>query len=208
MKPQIDHLVYATDDLEIGIESIEKALGVWPALGGKHVGLGTHNALIAIGQGVYVEIIAPDPEQPKPDQPLPFGLESVRSPRLAAIAVRTTDIDALVAAARDRGYDPGEIVSMSRQRPDGATLSWRIALRRDRPGDGLIPFVLDWGETPHPAADMPSGGSLVGLRAEHPEPDSLKAALEALDFDLRVSQSDTPAIIATIETKRGRVELR
>lgn len=208
MKPEIDHLVYATDDLEIGIESIEKVLGVWPVLGGKHVGLGTHNALVAIGEGVYIEIIAPDPEQGPHDQPLPFGLDTVTTPRLAAIAARTTDIDALVATARERGYDPGEVVSMSRERPDGETLRWRIALRRDRPGGGIVPFILDWGETPHPSRDMPSGGTLAGVRAEHPEPESLTPALRALDFDLDVTRGGAPAIIAKIESKRGVVELR
>ena len=58
MKPELDHLVYVARDLERGVDAIEEFLGVRPQYGGQHTGLGTHNALVGLGSGVYLEIFS------------------------------------------------------------------------------------------------------------------------------------------------------
>ena len=64
--------------LEQGADWCEKTLGVTPAPGGKHAGVGTHNRLLSIaGDGfaqAYLEIIALDPDAPPPQRPTWFGL--------------------------------------------------------------------------------------------------------------------------------------
>ena len=76
----IDHLVYATPDLDLGIDTIERLLGVRATPGGQHLGAGTRNALVALGPGTYLEIVGPDPaNSPNPNNQ--DGFASTKSMR-------------------------------------------------------------------------------------------------------------------------------
>ncbi len=204
---RVDHLVYAVSDLEKGVRSLaERGLRAEP--GGRHEGLGTHNALLALGGGAYLEIIAPDPSQPAPARPRPFGLDGLREGRLVTWAGNAPDLDERVAAARAAGFDPGPIVAMSRTRPDGVRLSWRLTLRAEPAGDGLVPFLIDWGDTPSPAQTSPAGAKLLELWGEHPDPASVRRSLAALGSSLRVERGAAPRLRARLELAGGgRVEL-
>jgi hypothetical protein len=74
--------------------------------------------------------------------------------------------------------------------------------------DGIAPFFIDWGSTPHPASTAAPGASLVDLRAEHPDLKKVQAALDVLRLDLRVQAGPKPVLIATVSGPKGRVELR
>ena len=213
LKP--DHLVYAVPDLAQAMDWAEEPLGVRPAIGGRHPGMGSHNALLSLGEDIYLEIIAPDPEQPDPGRPRPFGLDLLREPRLRTWAVATSDIEVTVAQARAQGYDPGPIVAGSRETPDGRRLTWRstnvsYGLQGwPPPGDGLVPFLIEWGpDTVHPARTPPQGCQLVSLWGEHPAPEAIRAMLDALGVALEVLPGPEPALIAVIQTPKGRVTLR
>jgi hypothetical protein len=203
----IDHLVYWTPDLEASIEELAERLGVHAAEGGRHPGRGTRNALLSFGEGRYLEVIGPDLEQAEPATSSPFG-PSGEGASLTTWAAKAADLDARVEAARAAGTDIGVVMDMSRDRLDGVTLHWRLS-RGERPGDGLVPFLIDWGETEHPAETSPGGLTLVALRGEHPDPDAIRGHLAALGVadDLEVTRGNVPRLIATIEGPTGRVEL-
>jgi len=206
MRP--DHVVYGVADLGTAVDELAERLGVRPAAGGRHVGRGTHNALLGLGGGTYLEVIAADPEQAPFAGPLSFALDRLRLPRLVGWACRTTDLDERVAAARERGFDPGDVREMSRRRPDGFLLEWRLTRHEPDPDRLVVPFLIDWGGSPHPTETAPEGVRLVELRGEHPEPAGVRSALAALGATLEVDEGPEPALIATLDTPRGRVVLR
>ncbi len=207
MLPAVDHLVYAAPSLDAGIEAMAERLGVTAAYGGKHTGIGTHNALLSLGRSVYLEIIAPDPDQPPPKEPLPFGLAELHEPGLVAWALAVSEIEARAESARAAGYDPGTVIAMTRALPKGGELRWRLCLRRPAAGDGLVPFLIQWEPGPHPSVSSPSGCTLTDLTAEHPRPDDISRMTSAVGVDLPLAEAARPALIATIDCPRGTVVL-
>ena len=205
---RVDHLVYATPDLQRGIETIEGQLGVKATPGGQHPGLGTRNALVALGPTSYLEIIGPDPDQPKPDGPRRFGIDDLKAPRIVRWVVKTSELEAVAVRAARSNVPLGGVIPGSRRRPDGVVLSWRYTNPNTVAADGLVPFFIDWGSSPHPALTAAQGASLVQLRAEHPDPEGVQRMLNRLGLDLRIIRGFPPAIIATIDGPHGRVELR
>ncbi len=191
---RVDHLVYATPDLKLGIDTIESA--------------GTRNALVALGPATYLEIIGPDPEQPDPPSPRRFGIDGLKAPRLVTWAAKEQALEGLVADAARRGVKLGPVGSGSRKRPDGVLLSWRFTSPATVLGDGVVPFFIDWGKTPHPAQTAAAGASLVALRAEHPDAQRVQEMLRGLGLDVPVTSAPAPALIATVDSANGRVELR
>jgi hypothetical protein len=202
----IDHLVYAVPSLPAAIADVAERFGVQPRAGGKHVGLGTHNALLALGPRTYLEIIAPDPEQPEPSMPRSFGVDGVTGARLAGWAVACDDIDAAVAAARSHGYDLGDVIDGRRVGPTGTAIRWRMT--SSRTAGGLIPFLINWGDTEHPAASAPRGLILEAFSIEHPDPGSLAPLLTALGADVEIKPAGTAALVARLSGPNGRTVLR
>lgn len=209
-----DHLVFAVLDLDAAVDHIAQQVGVRAVLGGRHPRVGTYNALLSLGDRVYLEIIAADPEQPHPEEPRSFSLDTLTADRLVTWAAGEGDLEARLAYARDRGYDPGVLVQGGRVQPDGIALAWRSTKRPESLtgkialGDGLAPFLIDWQETPHPSVTTPQGCRLLSLRGEHPEPDRVGKLLQALGSDLPITAGQKPALIAVITGPAGEIELR
>lgn len=208
MPLEIDHLVYAAPDLDEAVGRLEELLGVRPAPGGSHPGEGTRNAILGLGDGAYLEVLAPDPGQPPRDRPLWLGLEGLTRPRLTAWAVRASDLEGSRADATQAGVRLGAVLEGSRRRPDGSLLAWRLTDPRQRAAEGLVPFLIDWGASAHPSGSAPRGALLSALRAEHPNPAGVSALVKALGLDLPVTKGPRAALIAVLETARGLVELR
>ena len=155
---RIDHLVVAARTLDEGAAWVESKLGVAPVPGGKHPVMGTHNRLLFIGPGRFLEVIAVDPDAEEPGRARWFDLDDpamrariARAPELIHWVERTDDIDAAL-----RQYaEPVEVLSLAR-----GNYRWRIGVPRDgrRPGGGTLPTLIQWEGGVHPADALPDTG--------------------------------------------------
>ena len=205
---QVDHLVYTVPDLQQGIDSAEKLFGVRATPGGQHPGLGTRNALLALGPASYLEIIGPDPEQPKPAGPRRFGIDELKAPHLMTWVAKGKALQAFAADAKSHGVDLGAVIPGSRKRPDGVVLKWTYTDPQVVLADRLIPYFIDWGSSPHPSATAAKGVTLVSLRAEHPDAERVQKMLKQLGLELAVTRGPKPSLIATFDSPKGKVELK
>jgi catechol 2,3-dioxygenase-like lactoylglutathione lyase family enzyme len=117
----IDHLVILVTDLDAAMDDYAR-LGFTVARGGAHPS-GTHNALIALADGAYLELIAFE----HPDQPSdhPWQDAIALGEGLIAFALEASDLTADAVAIRARGLRVDEPADGSRLRPDGVTVAWR-----------------------------------------------------------------------------------
>jgi hypothetical protein len=196
---RIDHLVYAVPDLDAAVETLAQLLGVRATPGGSHPGWGTRNALLSLGAEVYLEIIAPDPAQQEFHEPRVFGVDPDKAPALTAWAAKWPDLENNGPALA------GAVFAASREQVDGTRLHWHLSDPFTVNGDGLVPFLIDWGESPHPATSSPGGAVLQELRLAHPAPATVRQQLGQLSLDIEVSQAELPALTATIRGANGAV---
>ncbi|MFF4500874.1 VOC family protein [Streptomyces sp. NPDC001401] len=200
----LDHLVLATPELAATVADFARRTGVTPAPGGAHVGFGTRNYLVSLGGSSYLEIVGPDPEQSGPEGPRPFDVDQLAFARTVTWAISPPDLDAAVAEARARGYDPGAVRPMSRRRPDGTLLEWRLTDGDTAHPSGLVPFLIDWGSSAHPTATGLPVTPLLRLSATAPDPDELRPLLSAVGVELLVAEGPV-GLSFTVDTPHGPV---
>ncbi|MGB4776930.1 VOC family protein [Microbacterium sp.] len=177
----LDHIVIAGPDLDDLIAWFAERTGVVAAPGGAHP-TGTANALVALtidGERgpQYIELIGPNPRRSEPELPTTFDIRALKAPRVQAYAVHPADIESTVAAARARGFDPGDVSDLSRRTPDGTLLEWRLTRGEDRRLD--VPFLIDWGSTAQPGLGNIPVIELVSFVRVEPDPAPLREVLDA-----------------------------
>ena len=203
LEATVDHLVWATPDLDDTVARVREEWGIEPTVGGSHDGLGSRNVLLALGGATYLEIVGPDPAQPDPPGPRPFGIDDLREPTLVAWAAGVPDIDLWIEWARRRGVDPGDAFAMQRTTPAGRVLRWRLTAP-PADGDGILPFLIEWpGVTP--AATAARGCELVSLDLAHPDP-AFASRLAEYAVPVGIARGDR-ALTATILTPTGIITL-
>ncbi len=213
MPAQIDHLVIAATDLEWLERWWVEQSGVEPTPGGAHDGRGTKNALVGLAgptsPTTYLELIGPDPDQPDPGHPRAFGIDELDSETatLVTFAVSVDDLEAAVATVTSVGLEPGPIIEMSRLRPDGVRIAWRLAVPDLGALGGTQPFLIEWGSTPHPSASLDAGAQLESLSIHSPAAERLRAMFAALELGIGVEVADRPMLSAQIQSPNGRLDI-
>ncbi|MPZ22198.1 MAG: hypothetical protein GEU28_01330 [Dehalococcoidia bacterium] len=125
---RLDHIAIAVRDLDRAAEQYGR-MGFDVRPGGKHTGLGSHNALIRFGLD-FLELVAiHDREEAASSgamgQVLLELLEGSES-ALAGYCLATTELDKVAAELGPIIPGSGEPFRMERKRPDGRLLEWHL----------------------------------------------------------------------------------
>ncbi|MFK7941057.1 MAG: VOC family protein [Roseovarius sp.] len=199
MSVELDHIAVACSELSAGQTYVEDALGVALQPGGQHAHFGTHNLLLGLEDGLYLEVITIDPDAPAPGYPRWFDLDRFKgSPRLTNWICRTDDLAGFVAKQPEAGTP----VALSR-----ADLRWQMAVPKDGilPFDNMFPAMIEWHSHPHPASRLaPSGCRLQHLTVRHPQADALRLKLHDTLHDDRVRyETGAAGFEARFDTPHG-----
>lgn len=172
--------------------------------------MGTHNRLLKLGEGAFLEVIAVNPGAPAPDRPRWFGLDDpyVREsleqrPRLLGWVVRTPDIYKVQAKT---SFSFGEPVFVGRGK-----LSWHFGLPADGRllASGMLPYLITWSTPEHPAQQLKNlGCTLERLEIVHPSAEWLAPILSDIGaaglVELTPLENNAaPALKAYIRTPTG-----
>lgn len=187
-----DHLAIAARSLDEGAAWLRDRLGIAPEPGGRHPSMGTHNMLLSLGPGEYLELIAVDPDAPTPDRPRWFGLDGFDAPpRIVGWVIRQSPL---------RAPEGTRIAEASR-----GDLRWRITLpdSGQMAHGGTVPMRIDWGTGAHPSDRLRDHGlRLTALHLQAPAPPTLPLS------DPRITTTTGPArIAARIATPSGEIPL-
>jgi len=192
----LDHILLGCNDLDHGIDFVYQHTGIRAVFGGVHPGRGTRNALLSLGERRYLEIIAPDPQQP--NAPDIYKLKGLDEPRLVTWAAHPGDIQALANRLAKEGIAAEGPTPGSRKRPDGKLLQWQTLNLRDN-ASGLLPFFIEWSaDSAHPSTDAPRGCHLANFQILTPDPDALTKTAQQLGLDVAISKSATAQLRATL----------
>ena len=206
MSTRLDHITVVAPSLEAGSRFVREGLGVEPGAGRAHPSMGTHNRLLRLGDTVYLEVIAADPDAPPPARPRWFGLDRVSPatpPRLAAWVASTDDIVGVAVPER------GQVETLRREHH-----TWQMTLTADGqlPLSGGGPLLIQRAPGVHPAGALPDAGlRLRRFRIHHPQPARVAALLAAIHLaslpEVVVLHGATCHLVAEIQTPSGLKEL-
>lgn len=201
---ELDHIVVVAKNLAEGVAYVEASLGVQMQAGGVHTGFGTHNKLLSLGPDAYLEVIAPNPDDPNPKSARMFDLDNYSGPpRLKNWVIRSKNVGVDAALAPP---EIGKVQALSR-----GNLRW-LMTKPDTgklPFDGAYPAIIEW-QSDMPAPQLtPSGCHLQRLEIDHPADRALTDRLGLVLNDAQVSIAHGPAFVmrAHIMTPTGLLVL-
>lgn len=147
---QFDHLVHFVNSPTKALEAFQ-FIGLHAVEGGRHESLGTYNSLSYYGLS-YIELIGVyDQQLAESASDLKYSLrESFKRDQfqegLSRIALRSTNLEEVAEKFQELGLEVYGPHAMSRKRPDGSVVSWKL-LYAGKQGQKLdLPFFIQWDE--------------------------------------------------------------
>ncbi|MEW5720250.1 MAG: VOC family protein [Chloroflexota bacterium] len=157
-----DHFIVLVNDLDAAIETYRR-LGFDARAGGQHPAFGSHNALVALADGAYLELVAFKDAALAAKTFWGAGVAKLRAGQgFGGYVLASDDLASDAAQFRERALNIGEPAAGSRVRPDGQRVAWHIALF-DNSTVGVLPFLIQ-DDTPRALRIEPAREGL-GSRA-------------------------------------------
>ena len=108
----LDHIAISGKTLDEASYHVESSLGVKLQDGGCHDRYGTHNKLLSLANGIYLEAIAINPQVVKPRYPRWFNLDNFNGkPRITNWICRSENI---YSDTKNIFFESTEIIKMKR----------------------------------------------------------------------------------------------
>jgi hypothetical protein len=203
MNGAIDHIIWACRDLESGIDTIESMTGVRAEIGGRHPGLGTHNALMHIGNRSYFEIVAPDPDQD--GGPWARSLQAMPEPGLLHWVIARPDLGEYQNGLPGLVSGGNRIMRVSRLHPKLGQLNWELMLIPGHEHGCLVPFLIDWGDSTHPTESIEAVCTLTRVRITTPRLDEIRKISTWLGIEAEFSEGDESKLEFCIDAPKGEI---
>jgi hypothetical protein len=175
-----DHFIILTSNLEAAMQTYRRlGFGVRP--GGEHPAMGSRNALIAIADGTYIELVGFKDTALAVKSYWRAGVERLRiGEGFGGYVLASNDLAADVAQIKRRALVYDEPKPGSRVRPDGQRVEWQMSMFNGSP-IGLLPFLIQ-DVTPHILRiEPPTDG--IGRRAR------VKVAVIAVNVGRQAKQA-------------------
>ena len=145
---RVDHVIYGVRDLDEGIKWFRQEYGLEAVHGGSHPH-GSSMAIISLGPGQYLELLAPT--DPSSDGPMTRYLNKLTAngDRFSGVCLLPTDLDAVATRLSL------QIREASRIPPGGDEIRWRIAGVEAAYGPlhRRLPYFIDWQDSFGPAIE-------------------------------------------------------
>jgi hypothetical protein len=186
---KIDHIVISVPDLYEAMDRFTEKCGIEVVYGGQHLSIGTHNALLNIGNGAYLELIAKDPNNPLEEAQKWMGLDLINDTTFTRWAIKSDQLATDAAILKKASPNMGAIFEGSRKKTDGSTLSWAMTLPLAAPKVEVLPFILNWKDSVHPTEDLAAGCTIESFEIWHPEPAVIQPVFAELDIQYVVKKS-------------------
>jgi hypothetical protein len=202
---QIDHLILVVSDLKKGMAEFAERTGVTPVYGGEHPHTFTHNALVALDNGVYLEIIAARPDAvAKPAEAAEMAqFRSYQQLTPLAWVLRSRNSEMTRNKLKSAGFAVSENEPGSRVKPDASLLAWNLFSIEKLD----YPFFIEWSvQSRHPSASSPVAGRLRSFKIHTPQHELLRKLDQTLELGLNIESADQADFSFVLDTPRGPVE--
>ncbi|MBI5651617.1 MAG: VOC family protein [Chloroflexi bacterium] len=137
-----DHFIIFVNDLDAAMQTFRR-LGFDARAGGEHPAFGSHNALIALADGAYIELVAFKNPALAETTFWRAGVDKLRvGAGFGGYVLGSDNLANDVAQIRARGISATDPNPGSRARPDGQRVEWRTSLLNDSPV-GALPFLIE-----------------------------------------------------------------